>query len=106
MEHFAVFDPYTVFALGLVLLLSLCLLALFEIRDRQWTPPHPVSESVWCPAHGQRVVVDFVERVETGLTLRSVEHCPLRGAGERCGEECRDVARSTLIANPLRQRIA
>ena len=98
MGQFAVFDPYILFALGIVIALSVCLVILFRVRDTEWVPPHAVSESLWCPIHRRRVAVDLVERVETGLKLRSVEHCPLRGASERCDEECLDAARSTLIA--------
>jgi len=50
--------------------------------------PHPVTRSVWCARHKRRVMVEFTERVQTGMMLRRVRHCPVRRQGERCGEGC------------------
>ncbi|HUI25403.1 MAG TPA: hypothetical protein VL403_04895 [Candidatus Kryptonia bacterium] len=88
MEHFAVFDPYVALGLGLLGALTICMAILFFMRDTTWVSPTTVSESVYCSTHRRRVVVDFVDRVDTGLRFRSVEHCPLRAADERCNEDC------------------
>jgi hypothetical protein len=91
-------DPYVVMALALSLLLMLCVAIMVVMRDPDWAPPRTISRSVWCPTHRQRAVVDFVERTRTGLTLRSVQHCPLRSGG-RCHEECCYAAPRMLMAN-------
>jgi len=33
-------------------------------------------------------VVEFNERVQTGMAFRSAHNCPLRKPGEKCGEGC------------------
>ncbi len=88
MELLAALDPYAVAATMLVLALAACVATLVLLRDRESSPPRLVIWKVWCRERGGRAVVDFVERVHTGLRLREVRHCSLRGAGERCSEEC------------------
>ena len=61
---------------------------LVYLRDPAHVAPHAVSRVVWCPQHERQVLVEFTERVQTGLAVRRVRHCPLRGPGERCGERC------------------
>ena len=103
MDQFAVFDPYVALGLGLLSALVTCVATLFFMRDTTWAPPTVVSESVYCSTHGRRIVVDFVDRVQTGLRFRSVEHCPLRAADERCGEDCCVVRH---VPEPPAQRVA
>jgi len=88
METLAVLDPYVALGLAMTGTLVACLAILFLMRDTTFAPPRKVSESVYCPTYERRVVVDFIDRVRTGLRYRSVEHCPLREEDERCGEDC------------------
>ena len=88
MEVFGSVDPYVVLALSMSLLLTLCVAVLFVMRDPEWAPPRRVSRSVWCAARGQHATVDFVEHVETGLIMRSVQRCSLRGPDGRCAQQC------------------
>jgi hypothetical protein len=69
-------------------LLGLCVAVLVSMRDRTHAPPHIVHRRVRCPQHGRTAMVEFTERVQTGVALRSVRHCPLRREGEQCGEGC------------------
>lgn len=89
MELLSSLDPYAVAATTLVLSLAICVAILVLLRDREFSPPRLVTWRVWCAERGGRAVVDFVERVQTGLRLREVRRCSLRGASERCSEDCR-----------------
>jgi hypothetical protein len=73
-------------------MLIFCVGTLFLMRDPESAPPRVVSRSVWCAAHRQQTTVDFVERIETGLPIRTVQQCPLRDTGEPCNQECRDLS--------------
>jgi len=72
----------------MVLLLVAFFAALFAMRDTTHAAPHVVSRRVWCSRHNRAAVVEFIERVQTGMAIRHVLHCPLRDEGERCGEAC------------------
>jgi hypothetical protein len=71
-----------------VILFAAFFAVLVSMRDPIKAAPHPVSRWVWCAPHGRSVMVDFTERTQTGLVMRSVRHCPLRRRGEHCGEAC------------------
>jgi hypothetical protein len=71
-----------------VVFLGVCVAALMSMWDRAHVPPHKVMRWVWCPRYERTARVDFIERVQTGFTVRKVEHCPLRRPGEHCGEGC------------------
>ena len=105
MELLAALDPYAVAATIMVLTLAACVASLVLLRDRESAPPRLVTWKVWCSERGGRAVVDFVERVHTGLRLREVRRCSLRGDGEHCHEECSglpisDVQPSRSEGNP------
>ena len=89
MDVLAAYDPYVVFSLSIALLLTLCLVVLFRMRDTSSVPPHPVSRTLWCASRRGNARVDFVEWVKTGMVHRSVQQCSLRGTGESCDESCR-----------------
>ncbi|MBI1815164.1 MAG: hypothetical protein HYR72_09315 [Deltaproteobacteria bacterium] len=86
-------DPIVMMGLGLASALLTCLAILYSMRDATWSAPRVVSESVWCPLHRRQVAVDFLERVTTGMSSRSVQNCPLRGV-EGCGEACSETSPS------------
>lgn len=79
---------YAPLSLLVVILLAAFFAALVSMRDPIEDVPHLVSRWVWCAQHGRSVMVNFTERVQTGLVMRSVRHCPLQRPGERCGEAC------------------
>jgi hypothetical protein len=89
MAVFAIYDPYVIFSLFVGLVLMLCLIVLFRMRDTDSVPPHPVSRTVWCAARRSNARVDFVEWVKTGMMHRSVQQCSLRVARGSCDESCR-----------------
>lgn len=73
----------------LVVLLLLGLLGvLVYLRDPVNVAPHSVTRWVWCAPHRRAAMVEFTERVQTGILLRRVRHCPLRRPGEHCGNVC------------------
>lgn len=72
----------------IVVLLALCCLALVLMADTTHVAPHAVVRQVRCSRYGRIAQVEFIERVQSGLCLRSVRHCSLRRAGEHCGEAC------------------
>jgi hypothetical protein len=81
-------DGYMAMGVAIVLLLGACVLILYGIRDRRWAPPRRVTRAVWCPSRNRRAIVDFTERVDTGLVVRTVEQCSLLDEGERCSGPC------------------
>lgn len=89
MELLAAYDPYVIFSVAISLVLTLCLVILFRMRDTSSVPAHPVSRTVWCASRRSNARVDFVEWMKTGMVQRSVQQCSLRRAGERCDEACR-----------------
>jgi hypothetical protein len=100
MELLAALDPYAVAATTMVLTLAVCVASLVLLRDRESAPPRFVTWKVWCGERGgRRAVVDFVERVQTGLRLREVRGCSLRGDGQRCSEECSGLATADVRAD-------
>lgn len=72
-----------------VAIFGACVAALVAMRDTTHAAPHTVSRWVRCPRHERVAMVDFTERMQTGLAMRTVLHCPLRRPGESCGEGCR-----------------
>jgi hypothetical protein len=78
-------DLTPVLVIGLLVVL---LAVLVHLRDPHNVAPHAVSRWVWCAVHKRATVVEFSERVQTGIVLRRVRHCPLRRPGERCGDVC------------------
>ncbi len=99
MELTPVFDPSMVIAL-VILLFAICVAAILLMRDRASAPPRRVSRALWCDARQGHAVVEFIERVETGMVVRSVLRCSLRGPGDRCGEGCRDLPASAMHPGP------
>jgi hypothetical protein len=85
-----------------ILLLAVCVAAILLMRDRTSAPSRRVSRALWCDAQQNHAVVEFVERVQTGMVIRSVLQCSLRGSGHRCGEECRDLPASAMRPGPVR----
>ena len=75
---------------GLVMpvLLGLCLLILFFLRDPMRGPTRRVSHSIWCTRYRRRAEVIFLEGTGPNGLMRLVQECPLRGRRERCGESC------------------
>jgi hypothetical protein len=71
-----------------VVLLAVFFATLVYLRDPVRMGPRAVWRWVWCPRRGRTTMVEFTERVQTGMALRSVRQCPLRREGEPCGEEC------------------
>ena len=92
MEQLGGLDPSAVAGALVSLLLLVCVAALFLMRDPESAPPRAVSRSVWCAPNRRHTTVDFVERVETGLPVRIVQRCELRGAGQPCNQECCDLS--------------
>ncbi len=92
MEQLAALDPFAIAGMAVAFLLFLCVGALFLMRDPESAPPRPVTRSVWCSVHRQRTTVDFIERVQTGLPIRTVQRCALRDTRESCNLECCDQA--------------
>jgi hypothetical protein len=88
MEMFAAYDPFVIFGLSIGLVLTLCLVILYRMRDPFSVPPHPVSRTVWCASRRSNARVDFVEWVKTGMVHRSVRQCSLRATGGSCDESC------------------
>ncbi len=82
-------DPYIVVALSAAAVLALCVGILFTMRDRTSAPAHVAVCSLRCPARKEPAVVAFLEHTTTGIPIRAVESCSLRGINERCEEECR-----------------
>ena len=89
MELLSALDPCAVAATTMVLILAACVATFVLMRDPEFGPPKLVTWKGWCAERGRRAVVDFVERIQNGLRLRDVRRCSLRGANERCSEECR-----------------
>jgi hypothetical protein len=79
---------WTASAAVVVILLGICFALLISTWDRTKVPPHRTVRLVRCPRHGRVAEVEFMEQVRTGMTMRTVVHCPVRSSGERCGEEC------------------
>jgi len=85
----ATLDLASYAAVLVTFLLGVCIAILFFfMRDREHAPLHAVRRLVWCPRHERTAMVEFNERIQTGLALRTVRHCPLRRPGELCGEGC------------------
>jgi hypothetical protein len=83
-------------AVVLGLLMASCVGIMCLMRDREWAPPQLLPRTLRCEAKGRRAQVDFIERVEAGLRMRSVQHCSIRGGTERCREQCRDLPAERL----------
>ena len=88
MELLAAYDPYIILSGFMSFMLTLCLVALFFMRDPYAVPPHQVSRSVWCAGRHRSARVDFIERVDTGMVRRSVRRCSLRDVADRCDAAC------------------
>jgi hypothetical protein len=71
-----------------IVLLAGCGALLLSMLDRENVPLHEVRRRIWCPRHKRIAMVEFNERVQTGMAFRTVRHCPLRRQGEQCGEGC------------------
>ena len=92
MEQLTGLDPFAIAGISVAFLLFLCVGALFLMRDPESSPPREVSRSVWCSVYRERTTVDFIERIQTGLPIRTVQRCTLRDARESCNLECCDQA--------------
>ena len=88
MTQTGAMDMQVVAALATGLALICCVLLLYYIRDKTWSPLRRFTQTVWCPTHERRATVDFNERVSTGIANRSVEACSLLERGERCSGPC------------------
>ena len=88
MAVLAAYDPYVIFSLSVSLVLALCLVILYRMRDPYSVAPHSVSRTVWCAGRCSNARVDFVEWISTGMVHRSVQQCSLRASGGSCDEAC------------------
>lgn len=86
-------DPSMVGSLAMVLGLVVCVGILFTMRDQNFGPAQVTVCSVRCPIRQQVAVVEFVERTSTGMRMRGVESCSIRGSDDRCREQCRSFTR-------------
>ncbi len=81
---------------GLAALLAALLIAsigvLVWLWDARHAGPRRVARRVWCRRFHRMAEVEFLERVETGWTVRVVDQCPLRetlrARGRSCSEAC------------------
>ncbi len=99
-------DPYMAGALVMVLGLVACVAILFSMRDQNSGPAQVTVCSVRCPVHQEVAVVEFVERTRTGIRLLGVESCSIRGADERCREQCRAFTRVLGVLRTCEASIA
>lgn len=81
-------------------LFALCATVLVLMRDKAYEPWHAAARWVWCPRYERWAWVEFTERVQTGLAIRRVRHCPLRHEGKRCGDGCAFDPAGTLRLQP------
>jgi hypothetical protein len=81
-------DVSSFVALLVTLMLVGCVAALMSMLDRANQPLHVTRRLIWCPHYKRTTTVEFSERLQTGMALRTVRHCPLRREGEPCGEGC------------------
>ena len=68
--------------------LVVCVVLLVLMRDRRHADARIFSRWVSCPREHRATMVEISERVETGMTIRTVRSCPLRQPGEWCSEMC------------------
>lgn len=91
MGHTTLVMGYGVASLLAALLIA-TLGVLIWLWDARHAGPRRVTRRVWCRRFHRMADVEFLERVETGWTVRVVDHCPLRdqlrATGRCCGEHC------------------
>lgn len=76
----------------LAALLILAIGVLVWLWDSRYAGPQRRTRRVWCRRFHRTADVQFLERLETGWTVRVVEKCALRDRlrdeGGCCGEVC------------------
>jgi hypothetical protein len=80
----ALFDSWALTAGILSACLALGVVVLAILREGALA----AARWVICPLHQRGVIVEFAERMEAGVTQRTVRYCPLRGRGQPCAEDC------------------
>jgi hypothetical protein len=89
MEVLRNVDPSMMIGLGLASMMGICVLVLFTMRDRSWTPPRLYTQLVTCQPTGRPARIRIVEQLQRGEMVRSVQRCSLWAYGRRtCHEEC------------------
>ena len=88
MTQIGAIDMQVMAALATGLFLFCCVVLFYCIRDTTSAPLRRVTRTVWCPTRERRAIVDFNERVVTGIAIRKVEGCSLLEHGERCSGPC------------------
>jgi hypothetical protein len=89
MQGIGALDPSLLIALGLALTMGACLVVLFTMRDRTWTPPRLYTRTLQCQEIGRPARVRIMEQRQNGLPVRSVQRCSLWVYGRRqCQEQC------------------
>ncbi len=89
MEGIGALDPSLLIALALALTMAACLVVLFTMRDRTWTPPRLYTQTLQCLEIGRPARVRILEQVQNGIPVRSVQRCSLWVYGRRqCREQC------------------
>lgn len=80
------FQVVTALIVGLFMVC--CVILLYAIRDRSWSPPRRTTRTIWCPKHLRQATIDVRERVSTGMVIKDVKRCSLIDEGVRCHWEC------------------
>jgi len=89
MQGIGALDPSLLIALGLALTMGACLVVLFTMRDRTWTPPRLYTRTLQCQEIGRPARVRIMEQRQNGVPVRSVQRCSLWVYGRRqCQEQC------------------
>ena len=89
MQGLGALDPSLLIALGLSVTMGACLLVLFTMRDRTWTPPQLYTQTLQCQEIGRPARVRIMEQLQNGIPVRSVQRCSLWVYGRRqCQEQC------------------
>jgi len=89
MQGIGALDPSLLIALGLAVTMGACLLVLFTMRDRTWTPPQLYTQTLQCQEIGRPARVRIMEQLQNGIPVRSVQRCSLWVYGRRqCHEQC------------------
>ena len=89
MQEIGSLDPSLLIGLGLALTMGVCLVVLFTMRDRTWTPPRLYTQTLQCVEIGRAARVRIMEHVQNGIPVRSVQRCSLWVYGRRqCREQC------------------
>jgi len=78
----ATLDLASYAAVLVTFLLGVCIAILFFfMRDREHAPLHTVRRLVWCPRHERTAMVEFNERIQTGLAAAHGSALPAAASG-------------------------